>query len=65
MTGHHSWKKLMRERHTPEERDRIRADALKMLEEDDDRRGQAPEAGGDEGSGTARVESTPARQARS
>lgn len=65
MTGHHSWEKLMGKRYTPEERDRIRVDALKMLEEDDDRRGQAPAAGGDEGSAAVRVESTPARRARS
>lgn len=43
MTGHHSWEKLMRERHTPEERARIRADALKMLKEGD--RGRGQEAG--------------------
>ena len=42
MSGHHSWEKLMKERYTPEERARIRAEALKMLEEDDRRRGRLP-----------------------
>ena len=44
MTGHHSWEELMRERYTPEERARIRAEASKMLEEDD-RRSRRPDGG--------------------
>lgn len=44
MAGHHSWEKLMNQRYTPEERARIRAEALKMLEEDD-RRSRRPEGG--------------------
>ena len=42
MTGHHSWEKLMKERYTPEERARIRAETLQLLEEDDRRRGRPP-----------------------
>ncbi len=42
MTGHHSWEELMNERYTPEERARIRAEASKMLEEDD-RRSRRPD----------------------
>ena len=65
MTGHHSWEKLMRERHTPEERARIRADALKMLAEDDDEeeRGRVPRAGRAAGAAGS-VKNEPADQAR-
>ncbi len=48
MTGHHPWDELMRKHYTPEERERMRQDALRELEEDERRRGpQAPVGGGD------------------
>ena len=50
----------MRRHYTPEERERIRKDARKMLEEDERRRGRvADEALVDEDQAAAQVESAP------
>ena len=48
MTGHHPWDELMRKHYSPEDRERMRREALRELEEDERRRGgQAPVGGGD------------------
>ena len=62
MTGHRPWRELFERTFTPEERARIRADARKMLEEDDRRRDRP--AGGtaadrEEGAGEHHAETGP------
>ena len=48
MTGHHPWDELMKKHYTPEERERMRQEALREIEEDERRHGaQAPVGGGD------------------
>ena len=61
MTGHHPWDELMKKHYTPEERERMRQEALREIEEDERRRGsQAAAAGGD--GATAGAGSTAAGQ---
>ena len=48
MTGHHPWDELMRKHYTPEERERMRQEALRELEDGEHRHGgQVPVAGED------------------
>jgi hypothetical protein len=68
MTGHRPWRELFERTFTPDERARIKADARKMLEEDDQRAnmvreeaevyGSPTEQGADQGfhSGAARAD---------
>lgn len=63
MTGHRPWRELFERTFTPEERARIRADARKMLEEDDRRRdrpaGGTPDDDREEGAGEHHAETGP------
>lgn len=59
MTGHHPWDELMKKHYTPEERERMRQEALREIEEDERRRGsQAAVAGGDGATAGARSTTT-------
>lgn len=66
MTGHRPWKELYERTFTPAQRACIEAESERMFEEDERRRrGEAPAAGGSEGSGGLEVEGTPSGQPRS